>query len=153
MRDFKLGKRAAMLVVFPRGAKIMHVLRAFTAAIIMLGLVSPSHAENGIIGAGGFLCAKLGEMYKRDFTAAEKLTTMYVQGYLSGLNDAQVMDGKASAMKSLDTPIASIMNSIRLACDQRPMDRPGAKADRGSAQRTSILRVKTLDLPAACFSR
>jgi len=81
---------------------------------------SSSHAETGIVGVGATSCAQLGDVYKRDSTEAEHLMTMYVQGYLSGLNGAQLMIAKASAMKDLDTPIESIINAIRLACDQRP---------------------------------
>jgi hypothetical protein len=97
------------------------MLRASILLAIMLELCCPSHAQSGIIGAGGFSCAKLGEMYKRNFTSAEEYTTMYVQGYLSGLNDAQAMAGKGSAMRNLDVPMPATMNAIRVACDQRPM--------------------------------
>jgi hypothetical protein len=103
------------------GTRWQDMLRAVIVPIIMLWLCGQSRAESGIIGAGGLSCAKLGDMYKRNFTSAEEYTTMYVQGYLSGLNDAQAMAENAAAMRNLDVPMPTTMNAVRLACDQRPM--------------------------------
>lgn len=99
------------------------MLRALPVLLIIMGSFYPSYAEIAVIGAGGISCAQLGEMYKRNFASTEKYTFVYVQGYLSGLNDAQAMAGRNTEMRNLDILRSenTTMNAVRLACDQRPL--------------------------------
>ena len=97
---------------------------SLVATLIVAGISSGACAEGAaaVVGYGAMSCSRLAEMYRLHHSSTEKEMSLYMLGYLSGLNDAQAMVKRGDQMRDLaGVSRDGMMNAVRAVCDQKPL--------------------------------
>ena len=98
--------------------------RALLIGTLLLVAVSVGNAEDekeyALVGAGTFDCAHFANMYRGDPTFAENMFFNWAQGFMSGLNAAQIdANGNSVNLNSMTTE--EQQSAIRSYCNAHPL--------------------------------